>query len=180
MSNFVIEIKPSPEFLEVLIALVSAFQPKSVQPVSTSVTAPASATPAPVTSPQQFNIPQSPSTPNPQYPPPSASAMQQFIPPRQAMPVQQPYPQQPPVYSVPQQTPPLPQLPPLQTGAPTTSAPGFTYDDLACAASALADAGKRQEVCNLIAKFGVQALTQLPKEQYGAFATALRQMGAQI
>jgi hypothetical protein len=61
------------------------------------------------------------------------------------------------------------------------AAPSFSQDEIARAAGALADAGKRQEVCDLITKtFGVQALQQIPKDQYGAFATALRGLGARI
>jgi hypothetical protein len=42
------------------------------------------------------------------------------------------------------------------------------------------DAGKTADLQALLKSFGVQALTQLPKEQYGAFATALRGLGARI
>ena len=42
------------------------------------------------------------------------------------------------------------------------------------------DGGKQQEVLALLAKFGVQALTMLPQEQYGNFATELRILGAKI
>ena len=64
--------------------------------------------------------------------------------------------------------------------APVAAAPAFAMDDLACAASQLMDAGKQQDLLGLLAQFGVQALTQLPKERYGEFATALRQMGAKL
>ena len=53
-------------------------------------------------------------------------------------------------------------------------------EQLAVAATQLVDAGRREELVQLLRQFGVEALTQLPKEQYGAFATALRQMGAKI
>lgn len=61
-----------------------------------------------------------------------------------------------------------------------TSAPSYTLDQLAVAATQLVDAGRREELVQLLASFGVQALTALPKEQYGAFATKLREMGAKI
>lgn len=61
-----------------------------------------------------------------------------------------------------------------------TSAPTYTMDQLAVAATQLVDAGRREELVQLLASFGVQALTALPKEQYGAFATKLREMGAKI
>lgn len=64
--------------------------------------------------------------------------------------------------------------------APVGAAPSYAMEDLARAASQLMDAGKQQDLLGLLAQFGVQALTQLPKEQYGTFATALRQMGAKL
>ncbi len=56
----------------------------------------------------------------------------------------------------------------------------YTMEQLAVAATQLVDAGRREELVGLLGQFGVQALTALPKEQYGAFATALRQMGAKL
>lgn len=61
-----------------------------------------------------------------------------------------------------------------------TAAQSYTMEQLAVAATQLVDAGRREELVQLLQQFGVEALTQLPKEQYGAFATALRQMGAKI
>ena len=61
-----------------------------------------------------------------------------------------------------------------------TAAPAYTLDLLAPAAARMVEAGKQDQIVALLAKFGVQALTQLPAEQYGAFATELRQLGAQI
>jgi hypothetical protein len=37
-----------------------------------------------------------------------------------------------------------------------------------------------QQLLALLSKYGVQALTQLDPAQYGAFATELRALGAQI
>lgn len=56
----------------------------------------------------------------------------------------------------------------------------YTMEDLALAATQLVDEGRLEQIQELLAKFGVQALTQLPKEQYGAFAAELRNMGAKI
>jgi hypothetical protein len=53
-------------------------------------------------------------------------------------------------------------------------------EQLAVAATQLNDAGRRVELINLLSSFGVQALTALPKEQYGNFATQLRALGAKI
>lgn len=61
-----------------------------------------------------------------------------------------------------------------------TSSKEYTADDLARAAIPLLDAGGQQALLNLLAQFGVQGIPQLPKEKYGAFATALRGLGAQI
>lgn len=99
--------------------------------------------------------------------------------------------QQPPVQapqSVPTTTPQTPVQAP-QVVAPTvptqqapiqTQVPTYTQQELALAATQLMDSGKQQDVLNLIASFGVQALTQLPQEQFGNFATALRTLGAKI
>lgn len=61
-----------------------------------------------------------------------------------------------------------------------TSAKEYTVDDLARAAIPLLDAGGQQALLNLLAQFGVQGIPQLSKDQYGAFATALRGLGAKI
>ena len=61
-----------------------------------------------------------------------------------------------------------------------TSAKEYTADDLARAAIPLLDAGGQQALLNLLAQFGVQGIPQLSKDQYGAFATALRGLGAKI
>lgn len=71
---------------------------------------------------------------------------------------------------------------PTQTpaGAIPTTAQTYSMEQLAVAATQLVDAGRRMDLVNLLNSFGVQALTALPKEQYGAFATQLRAMGAKI
>lgn len=61
-----------------------------------------------------------------------------------------------------------------------TTAPSYTMDQLAVASTQLVDAGRREELVQLLYSFRVQALTALPKEQYGTFATKLREMGAKI
>lgn len=62
---------------------------------------------------------------------------------------------------------------------PTASAT-YTADDLARAAMSLMDSGRQTELLGLLQQFGVVSLPELKPEQYGAFATALRGMGAQI
>lgn len=93
---------------------------------------------------------------------------------------------------VPTATPPAPVAPTAAPAAPQpqsaapapaavpTAAQSYTLDQLAVAATQLMDAGRRDEVVQLLHSFGVQALTALPKEKYGLFATALRQLGAKI
>lgn len=61
-----------------------------------------------------------------------------------------------------------------------TAAQTYTMEQLAVAATQLVDAGRRMELVQLLGAFGVQALISLPKEQYGAFATQLRALGAKI
>lgn len=68
---------------------------------------------------------------------------------------------------------------PASAAAPTT-ARAFRFEDIQLAATSLCDTGKRAEVLALLAKYGIQALSALPAEQYGAFATELRGLGAKI
>ena len=67
-----------------------------------------------------------------------------------------------------------------QQQAAPTAAPRYTLEQLTHAATPLIDAGKQTELQQLLGQYGVQALTQLPQEQYGAFATALRGLGAKL
>lgn len=77
---------------------------------------------------------------------------------------------------------------PVQNAAPAQQAPAqvqastnsYTMDDLTKAAVMLMDSGRQADLLNLLAQFGVEALPALPQEMYGAFATALRGLGAQI
>lgn len=77
---------------------------------------------------------------------------------------------------------------PAQTAAPTnpapavpvTKAPTYTLDQIAKAGASLVDAGKMEQLLALLAKYGVQAVTQLQPDQYGVFATELRTLGAQL
>ncbi len=95
------------------------------------------------------------------------------------MPVQQAPVQQAPVQQAPVQQTPVQMPVPVQQAVPT-SAPTYTLDDLARAAMSLMDSGRQIDLQQLLARFGVEALPLLPQQQYGAFATALREMGAQI
>jgi hypothetical protein len=61
-----------------------------------------------------------------------------------------------------------------------TSAPTYTLEQLAHAGAALAQNGKMEQALALLAKYGIQMVNQLKPEQYGAFATELRALGARI
>lgn len=72
-----------------------------------------------------------------------------------------------------------PQTPPVTPTVPT-SQQTYTLDDLARAGMTLMDSGRQADLQGLLKQFGVEALPALPQDQYGAFATALRGLGAQI
>lgn len=86
-----------------------------------------------------------------------------------AVPVQQPVPVQP-------------QPAPVQPAAlPTaTVTPGYSLEQLQVAAAGLTSMGKMPQIVGILQRFGIQAMTELPKERYGEFAAALREAGAQI
>lgn len=101
-----------------------------------------------------------------------APAAQQIAPSVQPIPVVQ----QTPVQAAPV----TPQsVPPVQNTVPT-STPSYALDDLARAAMTLMDTGRQAELQALLAAFSVNSLPELQPERYGAFATALREKGAQI
>lgn len=89
-----------------------------------------------------------------------------------------------PVASAPVQTAPTPA--PVAAPAPApapavpVTAPTYTLDQIAKAGANLVDAGKMEQLLALLTKYGVQAVTQLTPDQYGAFATELRALGVQI
>lgn len=110
----------------------------------------------------------------PGYPPqPGQQQMQPVQQPGygQPVPTQQPNMQQPQQGYNPGQAP--------SAGVPTTETL-YTLDQLAQAAARLMESGKQDQLFALLGSFGVQALTALPKEQYGVFATHLRGLGAAI
>lgn len=68
------------------------------------------------------------------------------------------------------------------TPAPSVpvAAPQYTIDRIMKAGAELMDAGKINDLRQLIDSFGVDAVTSLKTEQLGAFATELRKLGAKI
>lgn len=63
---------------------------------------------------------------------------------------------------------------------PVAAAPSYSLEQIATAGAALVDAGKRDQLLELLGRFGVQAVTQLQPAQFGVFAAELRALGAQI
>ena len=165
MFNLVIEIK-APEIVNAIWALIGTLTNAKIEgaPIPTPSNIP--------TIPQAQQVPPQQIQAQPQQ---SAPAQQQFQLPAQMQP-------QPPAQLMPQQQV-QQQMPPMQQPLPgpvPTAAQTFTLDQLAVAATALSDSGKRAEVLALLGAFGVQMLTALPQEQYGNFATHLRSLGAKI
>lgn len=78
-----------------------------------------------------------------------------------------------PVTTVPSVTP---------TAAIPTGAVAYDMDTIARAGSALIDQNPANigKLMELLAKYGTNAITTLPKEHYGAFVTDLRALGASI
>ena len=66
------------------------------------------------------------------------------------------------------------------TSAPTAAPPQYKLADLAKAAAVLMDNGKQSQLLALLKQFDVRSMSQLEPAQYGAFATALRGLGAKL
>lgn len=83
----------------------------------------------------------------------------------------------------PMPAPPVQQTAPANLPAPSVplaQPPQYTVDQIMQAGAMLMDAGKVNELLNLLHSFGVNAVMDLKPEQLGAFATALRELGAKI
>lgn len=78
-----------------------------------------------------------------------------------------------------EQTVPVTPAQPAMSTVPTTERT-YSLDELANAAMTLMDKGMQNQLQELLASYGVEALPALPREMYGNFATALRGMGANI
>ncbi len=63
---------------------------------------------------------------------------------------------------------------------PLANASQFSVEQIMTAGATLMDAGKIEDLMNLLRSFGVQAVTELKPEQLGAFATEMRKLGAAI
>lgn len=85
------------------------------------------------------------------------------------------------VVQTPQEVPFAPVQQATQSVTPVqTEVHNYTLDELSKAAVQLMDAGKQTELVSLINTFGVMSMPELPKERYGEFAVALRELGAQL
>jgi len=95
--------------------------------------------------------------------------------------VPMPQPQQATIPTAPQQQATVPQQQAAPAPAvPLAQPPQYTQDQIMAAGAQLMDAGKVNDLINLLHSFGVQAVMDLRPDQLGAFATALREMGAKI
>lgn len=65
---------------------------------------------------------------------------------------------------------------------PLAAAPTYTFEQLAHAGADLVtrEPAKGPAAQSLLKQFGVEAVSELPKDRYGEFATALRGLGANI
>ena len=61
-----------------------------------------------------------------------------------------------------------------------TKTVSYTLDDLQKAAIGLMDNGHRNDLIDLLGKFEIPSLVNLPESRYGEFALALREIGAEI
>ena len=132
-----------------------------------------------------------PPTPQAAQPLPAPAPIPIPVPAQQpAVPIPAPVPAQQPAVPIPAPVPAQQPAVPTPASVPQTAAPvpaavptataSYTLDDLARAAMPLMDAGRQAELQQLLQLFGVEALPALQPGQYGAFATKLREMGAQI
>lgn len=166
MFNVVVEIK-APEITEAIWALIGSLANSKIGG------APAQ-TPIMPTIQQEQQVQQTQPQQAQYFPPMLEQQPQQIPPQQQAQPQQTPQQQQ--AQLMPQQ---IPQQQTQPSVVPTT-VQTYTIEQLAVAATQLMDAGRKNDLIALLGSFGVQALTALPKEQYGNFATQLRTMGAKI
>lgn len=115
-----------------------------------------------------------------QGPVPAAPVQPDYVNPA---PIQAPV-QTPPQAVTPAPVTPAPAPPAPQQAAPpvvpTVEAPSYTQQDMAMACVQLMDMKGQARIMEIMAQFGVQALTQLDKSQYGVLAQVLRNEGVNI
>ena len=171
MSNMAMTIKvEAPDLVAALMRLAAAVNPDpnilTPDEPRPQMPAPAPAPIAPPAAPQPpVAVPQGNVTPPVAAPVPPAAPLATTMPPAPA--------------AAPA-APPAPAPAPAAPAVPVTTAPTYTLDQIAKAGASLVDAGKMEPLLALLSRYGVQAVTQLAPEHYGAFATELRALGAQI
>lgn len=69
---------------------------------------------------------------------------------------------------------------PVTAPAVPTAVPTYTIEQIAKAGAELAQSGKMPQLLALLQQYNIQAVTMLQPAQYGAFATALRGLGANL
>lgn len=174
MSNLAMTIKvEAPDLVAAIVRLAAAINPEP-NILTPDEPRPQMPTPAPVPAPM------APPAPQPTVAAPVA-------PTAPVVPVTAPAPAPAPVPPVAAPAaPPAPVPAPAPAPAPATpvvpvgGAPTYTLDQIAKAGASLVDAGKMEPLLALLGRYGVQAVTQLAPEHYGAFTTELRALGAQI
>lgn len=68
----------------------------------------------------------------------------------------------------------------VETGTIPVTVKTYTLQELGNAAKIVMDNGKREDLVELLASFGVKALTQLDTSKYNEFANKLRELGGDI
>ena len=156
----------APELVGALNSLAAAMggakltpQQGTVAPQQQPVTNPQTAAPAPAPAPAPMPAPAPAPAPMPAPAP---------VTPAQLNPLPSPGP-------VAQATPNYP-----APNVPLAQPPQYTIDQIMAAGATLMDAGKVNELRNLLMSFGANAVMDLKPEQLGAFATGLRELGAKI
>lgn len=133
-----------------------------------------------VLTPDELRQPQMPAPVAPAVNPPTAPASVPGPVPTAAAPAPVPTSAAPAPMTGPTAPPTNPAPPAPAAPAVPVTAPTYTLDQIAKAGASLVDAGKMEQLLGLLGKYGVAAVTQLSPDQYGAFATELRALGAQI
>lgn len=68
----------------------------------------------------------------------------------------------------------------VEAGTIPVTVKTYTLQELGNAAKIVMDSGKREDLVELLASFGVKALTQLDVSKYNEFANKLRELGGEI
>ena len=69
---------------------------------------------------------------------------------------------------------------PAPDSEPAAEAKSYTVEEISDAGAALVDQGKMAQLCDLLARYGVQAITQLDPGTYPAFVADLKALGAKL